>query len=127
MGDSRKKKCLQAILSPKPTHVNASIGLYAKRNPFSEARFPPLKSFANESQDEDFLQLELNSILSKPTISLPPLRKKTPSPGFVQRHQFERPPTRLKMNPMILDEKFQESNSSMSTCGSSENSSFVTL
>ncbi|CAG9328571.1 unnamed protein product [Blepharisma stoltei] len=126
MGDSRKKKPLQTILFPKPTHIDASVGSYTKRNPFYEARLPPLKTYAHDNQEEDSLLKELNTILSKPSISLPPLGKKTPSPGFVQKHQIERPPS-LKINPIVHDEKFQELNSSLSTCGSSENSSFVCL
>ncbi|CAG9317611.1 unnamed protein product [Blepharisma stoltei] len=126
MGDLRKKKSLQNIHFPKPNHLDARIGSFVKRNPFYEERLPPLKVCAHENQEQDSLLKELNIILSKPSMPLPKLWKKSPSPGFVQKHQIERPPS-LKMNPIVLDEKFQELNSSMSTCGSSKNSSFENL
>ena len=110
--DSLRQTFFPGLISPEPKRSNQNPMRLPKRNPFIE--FPSLKTFSNA--EEDSLEKELNSILSKSITILPPISKKTPSPSFFNK--FERLPSRQKANPLIYDEKFIEINSSLSTCES---------
>ncbi|CAG9323252.1 unnamed protein product [Blepharisma stoltei] len=123
MGDTRKRKISLCLLSPNPLKQSSCIDPNRKVNPFNENRLPKLKLNYHEHKEEDFLLKEINSILNKPIISLPPITKKSGSSDPFQKIT-EKCPKRLKTNPMVSDEEFQRIESVLSTSASSDSSSF---
>ena len=113
MGDF-KQNFLMNLIYPQPKRTHADSRSLTRRNPFNENQLPPIKSSC--LSDEDRVLKELNSILSKPSCTLPPITKKTPSPSFIHK---PRPPSRQKGNPIVNDDKYQELNSTASTFVSS--------
>lgn len=112
MSELHRRKISPGLVSPVPKRCSANPMAVHKKNPFIE--LPPLKTPG--LLEEDLLAKELSLILSKPTTILPPIAKKTPSPGFLNKTDHQ--PTRQKVNPLIFDEAFIELNSSLSTCES---------
>ena len=104
--DEPKQKCILKLISPQPRKTQVDLKVNSKRNPFHEKELPAIKShFSNKDEDDQVLR-ELHSILSKSPCILPPIGKK---PSWFKM------PARVKGNPIIFDQKFQELNSTASS------------
>lgn len=112
MNETFKKKYCPALVSPIPRRSGQLPSTTSKKNPFTE--LPPIKTPGH--QEEDLVVKELRLILTKPSITLPPIQKSTPSPNNF--HKPDQHPSRQKLNPVINDEIFITLNSLLSTCES---------
>ena len=97
-----KPNFLVSLVSSLPRRIHNEP---VRKNPFHE-QLPPIKACHSNCDDETKVYRELCSILSKPVHTLPPIGR-----SFAKL----KAPPRMKVNPIVEDEKFQELNSTAAT------------